>query len=266
MTRLSFWHITLKDLLVIACSAAIPLALTIYSSIMSQEEQQLEENVRQLDYNKTNEARQQALYDRFIDNIYKLDKHGYLTENQTPWAFANAFYRAAHRQWDATRKGDVLQFLKERQLIGRSVCSADCRRVDVPDIIRLNELSWKGVRLLSQTGALNPVNLECIAFDQVLFNHAVFSSANLQGVSFTGGQSSGVKFEGGSSLRCAVFKGVDLRGVDFGDSDLTDTSFFNVDLSMTKLTKEQLEQAIFINCTLPTGISDEVKLKSTTGE
>ena len=154
MNKLSFWHITLKDLFLIACSAAIPLALGIYSFTMAKQEQQLEENIRQLDYNKANEARQQVLYDRFVDNIYKLDKNGYLAESQTPWAFANAFYRAAHRQWDATRKGDVLQFLKEQKLIGRSFCSSNCRRKDVPDIIRLNELNLERVRLHSQTGTL----------------------------------------------------------------------------------------------------------------
>ena len=232
---------------------------------MTKQEQQLEEAIRQLDYTKANEARQQALYDHFIDNIYKLDKNGYLVENQTPWAFANAFYRAAHRQWDSTHKGDVLQFLKEEKLIGRSVCSSNCHREDVPDIIRLNELNLERVRLQSQTGTLNPVNLECIAFDQVLFNHADFSFINLNGVSFIGGQSNDAKFEG-SSLRCAVFENVDLRGVDFGDSDLTDASFFNVDLSTAKLTKEQLEQAFFYNCALPKGVGDQVKLRSTTGE
>ena len=264
-TRLPFWRITLKDILVILCSAAIPLALALYSSTMQKQQQQIEDEARQADIATANHTRQQVLYDQFLDNIYKLDKNGYLADNATPWAFPNAFYRATHRHLDSIRKGDLLQFLKERKLIGRNVCSNDCQRPNFPDIIRLNEISLEYVRLISQTGNLNKLKLDCIKFDQVLFNHAIFSSVDLNGVTFTGGQSNNVKFEG-SSLRCVVFDGVDLQRADFGDSDLTGTLFSNVDLSTAKLTEEQLQQATFHNSTLPKGISDKIRIRTLTSK
>ena len=263
-SRLPFWHITLKDILVILCAAALPLALALYSSTMQKQQQQIEDDARQADIETADRARQQTLYDQFLDNIYKLDKNGYLADNGTPWAFANAFYRATHRHLDSIRKGDLLQFLKERELIGRSICSNDCQRQDLPDIIRLNKLNLEYIHLKSQTGRLNALKLDCIKFDQVLFNYALFSFVDLNGAIFEGGQSNHVKFDG-SSLRCVIFDSVHLQGVDFGDSDLTGAEFHNVDLSTVKLTDKQIEQAKFYNCILPKGISNNVKSPKTTG-
>ncbi|CAF4207303.1 unnamed protein product, partial [Rotaria sordida] len=71
------------------------------------------------------------------------------------WAFANARFRAAHRQWDAIRKADILQFLKENQLIGRkpSIKNRAVKKVD--NIIHLNDLNFDNISLTSPTGSLN---------------------------------------------------------------------------------------------------------------
>ncbi|CAF4195391.1 unnamed protein product, partial [Adineta steineri] len=112
-----FWNFTLKDILNIISSVAIPIALAIYTAIGSQQQKQQAEKKQKFDLEQSRELRQQTLYDEFLNNIYKLDKDGYLNDTKNPWAFANAYYRAAHRQWDTTRKADVIQFFKEKQLI-----------------------------------------------------------------------------------------------------------------------------------------------------
>ncbi|CAF0752427.1 unnamed protein product [Adineta steineri] len=222
------------------CSAAIPVALAIYTAIGSQQQKQEAEKTRQFDLEQSKELRQQTLYDEFINNIYKLDKDRYLKERKNPWAFANAYYRAAHRQWDTIRKADVIQFLKEKQLIGRNNCTSGCRTTKLDDIIRLNELSFDNVRLTSETGVLNKLNLQCISFDQVSMSNGEFSSVNLNGASFDGARLDKVKFDG-SSLRCASFNGTNLTGAHFSNSDL----------SNVKLTEDQMKQASFHNITMP---------------
>ena len=264
-TKERFWHFTFKEILGLLCAVAVPIALAIYTSTTHNQQRQEAEKARNFDLKRAIEARQQTLYDKFLNDVYELDKHGYLAENKTPWAFANAYYRAAHRQWDVVRKGDILQFLKEQQLIGRNDCTKECRRNYLPDIIRLNELNFDHVRLISQTGKLYALKLECVAFDQVSLTNAEFSFVNLHGASFDGGRLTNAKFEG-STLECASFIGVDLQGVDFGNSSLKDVLFSNVDLSTAKLTLEQLEQAIFHNTIMPKGISNQTRLRTTAGE
>ncbi|CAF1173194.1 unnamed protein product [Adineta steineri] len=184
----AFWHFTLKDILTIISSVAIPIALAIYSAIGSQQQKREAEKTRQFDLEQAEKLRQRTLYDEFLNNIYKLDKDDYLSDTKNPWAFANAYYRAAHRQWDTIRKADVLQFLKEKQLIGRNNCSNGCRTTNLNDIIRLNKLNFDNVHLASETGVLNQLDLECVSFDQVSMSNAVFSFASLNGVSFDGGR------------------------------------------------------------------------------
>ncbi|CAF0797111.1 unnamed protein product [Adineta steineri] len=248
-----FWHLTFKDILTILCAAAIPIALAIYAALDSEQAKKEAEKTRQFDLEQSRELRQQTLYDEFINNIYKLDKDGYLKERKNPWAFANAYYRAAHLQWDTIRKAYVIQFLKEKQLIGRNNCTNGCRITKLDDIIRLNKLNFDNVHLASQTGALHQLDLECVSFDEVSMSNAVFSSVNLNGASFDGAQLDKVKFDG-SSFRCASFNGTNLEGAHFSNSDL----------SGAKLTKDQIKQASYDNVTLPNGEKSETTSSTTT--
>ncbi|CAF3906819.1 unnamed protein product [Adineta steineri] len=232
---------------------AIPIALAIYTSISSEQQKQQAEKKQQFDFEQSRELRQQSLYDGFLNNIYKLDKDGYLNDTKNPWAFANAYYRAAHRQWDTIRKADVIQFLKEKQLIGRNNCSNGCRTTKLDDIIRLNELSFDNVRLTSETGVLNKLNLQCISFDQISMSNGEFSSVNLNGASFDGARLDKVKFDG-SSLLCVSFNGANLAGAHFSNSDL----------SGAKITEDQINQASFHNVTMPNGKNSEIISSMTT--
>ncbi|CAF1538805.1 unnamed protein product [Adineta steineri] len=263
LSKRSFWNFTLKDILIIISSVAIPIALAIYTAIGSQQQKQQAEKKQKFDLEQSTQLRQQTLYDEFLNNIYKLDKDGYLNDTKNPWAFANAYYRAAHRQWDTIRKADVIQFLKEKQLIGRNNCTNGCRTTKLDDIIRLNELNFDKVHLASETGVLNKLNLQCVSFDQVSMSNGEFSSVNLNGASFDGGRLDKVKFDG-SSLLCASFNGVNLAGADFGNSNLTGAHFSNSDMTGVKITKDQMKQASFDNVIMSNGKKSEITSSTTT--
>ncbi|CAF3102529.1 unnamed protein product [Rotaria sp. Silwood2] len=131
-----------------------------------QEQQQADE-MRQFDLNQAAELKQQMIYDRFLDDMYKLEKDGYLTDTKNPWSFANARYRAAHRQWDITRKADALQFLKEHELIGKAKIIDKRTTKAVVDVILLAGLNFDNIQLTSATGALNQLNFDNVVFDRV---------------------------------------------------------------------------------------------------
>jgi hypothetical protein len=242
----AFWELSLRDILGILCAGAVPIAVGIYTVVTYQQDQEQAKKTEELSINQTKETRQDTIYDQFLKRVYNLDKDGYLNESEDNWSFANAFYRVAHRQLDPERKADVLQFLKEKGLIGRNNCTEQCPPKILKDIIRLNELNFDNVHFISQTGTLNRLNLECILFDEVSMSNAIFYFANLNGASFDRGRADNAKF-GNSSLICVHFDGTDLRGVDFTNAYFKNVTFSNVDLSTTKLTEEQIKQATFHN-------------------
>ena len=260
-----FWHFTLYEILTVLCAAAIPIAVGIYTGVQLEQSQRQADATRQFDLKQAEELRQQTLYDQFLDNIYNLDKDGYLKEKEIPWAFANAYFRAAHRQWDTLRKADVLQFLVERRLIRTNTVTGNHLFKAVASIIRLNELNFDHVYLTSQTNSLNQLDLQSISFDQVSMVDARFSFVNLDGASFIRARLNQAKFDD-SSLAYATFDTTLLHQTDFGNSNLTGTRFLNVDLSTAKLTPDQLKQAICVNTTLSNGTICSGAAITTTGE
>lgn len=245
-----FWYLTLFELLTILCAAAIPIALGIYTAINAERSEQLAEQKRLFDFQQAAEIRQQKLFDKFLDNIYNLDKDGYLDKDKTPWALANAYFRAAHRQWDTLRKADVLRFLMEKRLIGRQIKIETVRSQQFTDIIRLNQLNFDHVNITSQTDSLNQLNLKNVDFDQVSLNYASFSFADFDFTSFTGARFNVAKFRN-SSLTYALFKRTQLKLTDFGNANLTGAQFIDVDLSTAKMTEDQIGQLVCSNATLP---------------
>ena len=260
----TYWYLTLNEILTILCTASIPIALDIYTGITTAQQQKQAEQTREFDLNHAAELRQQTLYDKFITDIYNLDKDGYLNHSNVPWAFANAFYRAAHREWDTVRKADVLQFLVDKRLVGINVFSRQSTDCLSTARICLDELNFDNIQLTSQTGSLNPLNLRYVAFDHVSMINARFTFVNLDDASFKYARLNYAKFNH-SSFGNATFDSTELRGTNFGDSDLTGTRFLNVNLTTTILTQMQIEQAYFFNTTLPNGTAVEVT-KTTTGE
>jgi uncharacterized protein YpmS len=93
----TFWKFSCNNIFSILCAAAIPIALGIYTGITYKQEQEQAIRTQELSVRQTIESRRDTLYNQFLSNVYNLDKDGYLKERYNPWAFANAYYRAAHR-------------------------------------------------------------------------------------------------------------------------------------------------------------------------
>ncbi|CAF4012557.1 unnamed protein product [Rotaria sordida] len=261
--KTKFCHITLNEILTLLCAALLPIALGVYTAITTAQEEKVADERRQFDLEQAAEYRQQAIYDKFLDDIFKLEKGGYFNEEKNPWAFANARFRAAHRQWDAIRKADTLQFLKENQLIGRTLGIKNRAVNKVDDIIRLNDLNFDNISLTSPTGSLNQLNLEYVVFDQVSMINARFSFVNLRETSFSYSRLNNVKFSD-SSLAYASFNSTELDGTDFGNTNMIGVKFSNIDLCTTTLTEIQLQQIVFTNSILPNStIGGQEKTTST---
>jgi hypothetical protein len=225
----SFWHITLRDILILLCAVAVPVAIGIYTAITNRQQEDHADQAQQFELKPSIEMRQKTLHDNFLTDIYILDKDGYLEEQINPWAYANAYYRAVHGRCDTVRRGDILQFLKEKQLIGRTDCAAQCRQKKLDDIIHLTELSFDDINPRSQTGRLNKLNIQCVVFDQVSMMNAQFVFTSLDGASFDRGRLKNIRFID-TSLVCVSFTGADLEGAWFENCSLDDADFRNADL------------------------------------
>ena len=248
----SFWHFTLYEILTLICTAAIPVAVAVYTVISTEQGNKEADQKREFDLAHATEVRQHTLYDQFLEDMYNLEKDGHLKPDKQPWTFANAYYRAMQRQWDATRKADILHFFKDKELIGKAKW-LETRSLQPPvDVISLKGLNFDNVYLTSPTGSLNPLDFKYIAFDQVSMVNTKFSFVNVNGATFNHAQLDHVQFED-SSLASATFNGTILKDANFSNSDLTGTRFINVDLSTVHLTQDQLQQAAFENTTFPNG-------------
>ena len=247
-----FWYLTFNEILTIICAASIPIALGIYTGVTSGQQQQQAEQRRLFDFNQAEELRQQTLYDKFLNDMYMLHKDGHLEEEVNPWVFANAYHRVAHRQWDAQRKADALQFLVERGLIGSNKLSRTRATKQTNDTIRLNELNFDDVYLTSQTNSLNLLDLRHVSFDQVSMVKTRFKFVNLDETSFNWARLNDARFDD-SSLVYATFDSTELHRTYFGHSNLNGTRFLNTNMTTSILTPYQIQQAIFINTTLPNG-------------
>ena len=189
----SYFRLTFKDLLNILIAVTVPIAIGIYTGVTTNQQMKtakLEADERQ---RIAHESFQQSIYNDFIDNIYQLHKDGELNDSHSPWAFANARYRAVHRQLDKVQKAHILQFLKEKELIGRDESITGCEKEQPKDIIRLNALNFDYLQLFSETGTLNQLNLKCVELDRVSLVGAILTNVDLSGVSFEGSNLNGAR-------------------------------------------------------------------------
>ena len=257
------WMKTITEAVKLLMEIALPIAIGVYTVVTSDQmgksaevaatEQHRIALARQdYDLERSAKAYQQQLFKDFLDTMYLFHKDGEFRDGASPWAFANARYRAVHSEFDADRKGQALLFFKEKQLIGRRACKTGCETEDVKDIIRLDGLSFDRVNLNSETGTLSSLNLGCIQFDRISMVNASFANVDLNGAHFSNARLSGAKFEG-ISAKCARFENTAMDGVDFGESDLSGAVFINTNLSTTKFTATQLGQAKFVNVIMANG-------------
>ena len=254
------YSLTLKECLALLIGTAIPVAIGIYTAITNEQIEQSAKRAadeqRAFDLKQAAAAYQQKLYKNFLDAVYTLHKDGELNHSADPWAFANARYRAVHHDFDTIRKAQVLQFLKQKQMIGRRNCISGCESKNIRDTITLSGLNFDNLSFISETDSLYQLNLSCVPFDQVSMRNVRFSHVNLNGATFTDSRLGGAQFED-SSLNCSSFNSVELVEVDFSRSTLYNARFNNSNLFKAKLTAQQREQARFENVTMPDGTMSE---------
>ena len=252
-----FFQISFKDLLTILFSAILPLVIAIHTIVVTEQENQL-----------AAELRQQEIYDEFLNNIYKLHKHGELDERANPWIFANAHYQSAHRQWDLTRKQYSLQFLKEKRLIGRGIVCRINESGSITgferkkDIINLTKMNFDGIILASSTENLYPLDMKGVIFDQVSMVGVKFSSINLDCAEFHRSHLNGASFEN-ASLASALFNASEVHGVNFGNANMAGARFYSTDLRQAHLSTIQVRQSKFYNCLMPKGVNLTTEIMTT---
>lgn len=249
----AWWFLTFFEILTILAAAAIPIALAVYTVITTNQDSKEADHRREFDLKQAADIRQHDLYDKFLANMYKLYEDGHLDDDRDPWVFANAYHRAAHRQWDNTRKADVLQFLHEKELIGKTqiITERSSKQVSL-NKISLKELNFDKVQLISHTKSLNQMNLKNVLFDQVSMINARFSFVDLDKSSFKQSRLNYAIFED-TSLNSVIFDRTQLEFTNFGNANLANATFINVNLSTARISSQQIAQAIFYNTILPNG-------------
>lgn len=239
--RRRFFQLNFKDVMGMILSTILPIAIGIHTVIVTRQ---------QAEFN--HELRQQNVYDQFLENMYKLHTTDELNTSAGPWAFANAFYRSAHRQWDLLRKQQSLLFLKEKELIGRRGPNGEC----LSDIIRLRRLNFDGIRLESSGKNLFKIDLTCVQFDEVSFDNAILTGVDLEKASFNNSRFNGVVFEN-TSLVEVFFNHTQLSNTDLTTTDISGSVFIGIDLSETKITKDQIDRAEFQDVKMPDTIDSD---------
>lgn len=239
-----FFHLTFKELITLLFTSVLPLVIAIHTIVIARSERK-----------RITESRQQQIFDQLLDYIYQLHVDEELNQSAEPWAFANARYRSAHRQWDVDRKQQSIQFLKEKRLIGREYMYTDQGAMKIGcsrDIIQLKHLNFDGVKFESSAKHVYKLNLTCIHFDQVSLVNALFSASDLDYALFYQSLLSGSVFSK-TSLNNSVFYQCKLDYVDFTTAEITGALFIGVNLSNVRLTPEQLNQILLYNVTTPDG-------------
>jgi uncharacterized protein YjbI with pentapeptide repeats len=156
-------------------------------------------------------------------------------------AVARTMTLAALRQLDATRKGHVIRFLHESNLIGGLLRSGSLTqgKVDL-DGADLRGLDLRGEELTGYD--LVGADLRGARFDGVFLTGVNMSYARVAKASFRGSWLHEVDFSN-ANLQGAIFdKAQVVNGVRFGDACLTDAKFRDADMK-----KAHFGQAIATN-------------------
>lgn len=239
----NLYHLSLRKVLNCISSAILPVAVAVHTVITTHMEKK-----------RTDELRQQQIYDHFLDSIYQLHLDQELNETSEPWAFANTRYQSAHRQWDLIRKLQSIQFMQEKELIGRHEINKHTGEHIrcLPDIVRLFKLNFDRIRFESSSKGVYNLNLTCIRFTLVSLVGSEFSNVDLSFAWFDGSRLDGVFFND-VLLTNAHFSQSSLVGTNFGNSNLTGAHFADLDLSETIISDDQIKQATFHNVTMRNG-------------
>lgn len=259
----TFWH----WLELILVPAAIALGILLLNSLEKRRDRRI----------RIEADRRDALeryYDRMKDLILN---HGLLTSAKGDPArvLAQALTYATVRELDGNRKGDVLRFLHNAQLIRRGDSKVSLVSANFSNAVLVNtnlenaELSLchfrgadfrrarlKGANLYAAD--MGRANMSNACLEDAVLAHANFDDADLQGTQFDGAQVfrtgfyratlSGAFFGGSKTI--LVLNGTELTK---RDAEVHEANFMEANLSGVHISSGQLDECSLLGAIMPDG-------------
>jgi len=227
--------------------------------------------------NKTSDdnQKQQVMSDYFeqmTDLILDSKKYGEFKgkENSLARSIARAKTLSTLRQLDGVRKGQVLKFLYEADLVGS--CTVDLTKLQLGDC-KERHLDLKEAKLDEAT--FEQLNLQKISLAGINLEGASLAYAQLPEIGLAGANMTGVKLYGanltkahlagvhmsGAILEKAQFIDVKLQDADLRGAKLTDANLRGANLQNANLSKAVLRNAILDNADLQGANLSDVDLR-----
>lgn len=259
---------TLWDVLSLLCTAAIPLTIGLMTLKQADSARQQEEQSQ-----IRNDDNQKAkIMSDYLDAMtkYLLEDSAKAPISSKATMIARARTLNTLRQLDANRKGQLLKFLYEANLV--TPCKPDAVTGKATNCkvskLGLNEARLDAVTFdipipmpgIELTGASLPkAELPGIDLTRAQLQKANLEGANLEGATLTQAQLNSVILRdakvtdadlGKAVLTKSLLSNVDLRGSRLIGSSLKRADLSNANLSNSDLTSANLQNAIFKNATL----------------
>ncbi|CAF3476460.1 unnamed protein product [Rotaria socialis] len=275
----------LKDGLKFASSLLLPLALGVFTVIITFEQHNSSKQQREVDRkgselqreqerNLTDQKYQNDRFDTYINAMAKLleENSGSLRRNDVTSTVARVKTLNTFRQLDAHRNVQIIRFLYEaKQLtdtpenLSLDLSTAKLFNIDFRDaavdtklgVKKLDQISLAGIFLSNVTFAdiqirhanFSHAQFHIANFSLGLIDDANFSSASLNHANFSFGIIRNVIFES-SSLRHINFSSGNIRNVTFESSSLRHINFLSVSLINVLLSSNQIDHANFTSAKL----------------
>jgi uncharacterized protein YjbI with pentapeptide repeats len=237
----------------------IPIVLGAGALWFNQRARKGEQEQRQNELKIANDQRHEDTLQRYLDRMSELVLDKYLRESKRDdavRAMARARTLTVLRSLDGNRKGQVVRFLHEADLIGKVAIEKSEERHVIEAIIDLGGADLRGailsVAILSgailrdanlRDANLRFANLSNANLTEANLSYAILNEANLSGAALIRADLSGAALSG-ASLRDADLSYANLSGANLRDADLSDAL----------LSRRQLAQAVsLVGATLPDG-------------
>ncbi|CAF1112840.1 unnamed protein product [Rotaria magnacalcarata] len=275
----------LKDGLKFASSLLLPLALGVFTVIITFEQHNSSKQQREVDRkgselqreqerNLTDQKYQNDRFDTYINAMAKLleKNSGSLRRNDVTSTVARVKTLNTFRQLDAHRNVQIIRFLYEaKQLtdtpenLSRDLSTAKLFNIDFRDaavdaklgVKKLDQISLAGIFLSNVTFAgiqirhanFSHAQFRIANFSLGLIDDANFSSASLNHANFSFGNIRNIIFES-SSLLNINFSSGNIRNAIFEASSLRNINFLSVSLINVSLSSNQIYHANFTSAKL----------------
>jgi uncharacterized protein YjbI with pentapeptide repeats len=249
-------------------SGAIPIAIAILTFVLSVVQISIAVAQRQTDLKIAESNLQHEVMSKYLEEMTDLlvNEDGSLKkpDEQTSSVASAMTLNASRQLTDPERKGQLLKFLYDAELIGR--CNIDPGKLEVSTCDH-SKMSLSGIKLIeakleqpvpslaginlsgaSLNGAelteitLTRANLKQAKLEGAVLNRAVLNKAEMQGVRLQNAKLEGAHLQG-ASLIGAVLTNADLRDANLSNAHLQNADLRGADLRGADLTNAKLEGA-----------------------